>query len=141
MKKVVTFNLMGVMFDWTEDVVYDGNWLEAPAKGGKATIQFETNAESMEDSGITLYYNIEGKEGGYDWTGKSPYDDEAGDKMGLQMTEYKEIEYGVGSITFTIPENKTGVARTMVYGLVSGTTSENGKDLLLHKFTVTQAAE
>ena len=141
MKKVVTFELLGVEFDWTKDVVYDGNWLEAPAEGGKATMQFMTNAESMEDSGITLYYNIEGKEGGYDWTGKSPYDDEAGDKMGLQMTEYKEIEYGVGSITFTIPENKTGVARTMVYGLVSGTTSEKGKDLLLHKFTVTQAAE
>ena len=66
---------------------------------------------------------------------------EAGDKMGLIMSGYTEIEYYTGTITFTIPANTTGVKRSMVYGLVSGTTSENGKDLLLHKFTVTQAAE
>ena len=56
--------------------------------------------------------------------------------------EYNSLEkVGYGTVFFTIPANTTGVARTMVYGLVSGTTSEKGKDLLLHKFTVTQAAE
>lgn len=141
LEKVVTFELMGVEFDWTEDDVYDGNWLEAPAKGGKATMHFMTNAESMEETGITPYYNVEGEEGGYNWTGKAQYEDEAGDKIGLQMTDHKEIEYGVGSITFTIPANTTGEKRTMVYGLASGTTVKDGKSLLLHKFTVTQAAE
>lgn len=147
LKKVVTFDLMGVQFDWTEEVAYDGNWLEAPAKGGKATMQFTTNAKSMEETGFTIYYNVEGEEGGYDWTGKAQFDDEAGDKMGIVMSFDTDIEYnslekvGYGTVFFTIPANTTGVARTMVYGLVSGTTSENGKDLLLHKFTVTQAAE
>ncbi len=147
LKKVVTFDLMGVQFDWTEEVAYDGNWLEAPAKGGKATMQFTTNAKSMEETGFTIYYNVEGEEGGYDWTGKAQFDDEAGDKMGIVMSFDTDIEYnswekvGYGTVFFTIPANTTGVARTMVYGLVSGTTSEKGKDLLLHKFTVTQAAE
>ena len=147
MKKVVTFDLMGVSFSWTENVAYDGNWLEAPAAGGTATIMFETNVQSMEETGISLYYNVEGTENSYDWSGKDKFANEAGDNMGLSMDSSTEIEYdrwsktGVGTITFTIPENTTGVKRSMVYGLVSGTTSENGKDLLLHKFTVTQAAK
>lgn len=147
LEKVVTFELMGVSFDWTENYTQDGNWLEAPAKGGKATMQFMTNAKSMEEAGISIYYNVEGDEGGYDWTGKAQFEDEAGDKMGIVMSYDNDIEYdewekvGYGTITFTIPENKTGVARTMVYGLASGTTEKNGKSLLLHKFTVTQAAE
>lgn len=149
MKKVVTFDLMGVSFSWTENVAYDGNWLEAPAKGGKATMQFMTNAKSMEETGFTIYYNVDGEEGGYNWTGKAQYEDETGDKIGIVMSydPNNNIEYdswekvGYGTVFFTIPENTTGAKRSMVYGLVSGTTSENGKDLLLHKFTVTQAAE
>lgn len=148
LKKEVTFDLMGVMFDWTENYTQDGNWLEAPAKGGKATMQFTTNAKSLEEAGISIYYNVEGDEGGYDWTGKAQSEDEAGDKMGIVMSYDNDIEYdswekvGYGTITFTIPENKTGAARTMVYGIASGTTeNEAGKSKLLHKFTVTQAAE
>ena len=150
LKKEVTFELMGTRFDWTEEVAYDGNWLEAPAKGGKATMQFMTNAKSMEETGFTIYYNVEGEEGGYDWTGKAQFDDEAGDKIGIAMSydPKNDIEYdswekvGYGTVFFTIPENKTGAARTMVYGIASGTTeNEAGKSKLLHKFTVTQAAE
>lgn len=144
-KKVVTFDLMGVSFGWTSEVIeasaWQGSWLEAPATGGTATITFGTNAESLEETGISLYYNVEGNEKSYDWSGVAQFNNEAGDKMGLIMSGYTEIEYYTGTITFTIPANNTGVERSMVYGLVSGTTSENGKDLLLHKFTVTQAAE
>ena len=140
-RKYITFTPYDFSVNWDSDF-NDFSQTTArfnvPASGGEITVFYTSNAQSSDELGLTIFYNVNG-EPGDNWSGQPQYADVDGDDtIAMYIRDFHSeptSEGSEGSITFIIPPNPSNENRSQIYGVVSGI-----NNILFYKLEINQSA-